>query len=150
MNQIIKNTIILFVITLVAGICLGTVHDITLDPIAQAQEAAATKTYQEVYPDAASFDEPQELADAVTAAADSISEIFAMFRSNIRTKYESSGDLMAQIAANNVGEKRFEELCDEMGVEVVLEAIAELENYCDRRMRAELEKLPKRTFEFED
>ena len=74
MNQIIKNTIILFVITLVAGICLGTVHDITLDPIAQAQEAAATKTYQEVYPDAASFDEPQELADAVTAAADSISE----------------------------------------------------------------------------
>ena len=49
MNQIIKNTIILFVITLVAGICLGTVHDITLDPIAQAQEAAATKTYQEVY-----------------------------------------------------------------------------------------------------
>ena len=46
-----------FVITLVAGICLGTVHDITLDPIAQAQEAAATKTYQEVYPDAASFDE---------------------------------------------------------------------------------------------
>ena len=44
MNQIIKNTIILFVITLVAGICLGTVHDITLDPIAQAQEAAATKT----------------------------------------------------------------------------------------------------------
>ena len=70
MNQIIKNTIILFVITLVAGICLGTVHDITLDPIAQAQEAAATKTYQEVYPDAASFDEPQELADAVTAAAD--------------------------------------------------------------------------------
>ena len=69
MNQIIKNTIILFVITLVAGICLGTVHDITLDPIAQAQEAAATKTYQEVYPDAASFDEPQELADAVTAAA---------------------------------------------------------------------------------
>ena len=52
-------------------------------------------------------------------------EIFAMFRSNIRTKYESSGDLMAQIAANNVGEKRFEELCDEMGVEVVLEAIAD-------------------------
>ena len=68
MNQIIKNTIILFVITLVAGICLGTVHDITLDPIAQAQEAAATKTYQEVYPDAASFDEPQELAAAVTAS----------------------------------------------------------------------------------
>ena len=56
MNQIIKNTIILFVITLVAGICLGTVHDITLDPIAQLLEAGATITYQEVYPDAVSFD----------------------------------------------------------------------------------------------
>lgn len=43
MNQIIKNTIILFVITLVAGICLGTVHDITLDPIAQAQEEQLLK-----------------------------------------------------------------------------------------------------------
>jgi len=53
MNQIIKNTIILFVITLVAGFCLGAVHDVTLEPIAQAQEAAATKTFQEVYPEAA-------------------------------------------------------------------------------------------------
>ena len=77
-------------------------------------------------------------------------EIFGMFRSNIRTKYESGGDLMAQIAANNVGEKRFEELCDEMGVDVVLEAVAELEEYCDRRMAAKLEKLPAGTFEFED
>ena len=77
-------------------------------------------------------------------------EIFGMFRANIRTKYESGGDLMAQIAANNVGEKRFEELCDEMGVDVVLEAVTELENYCDRRMAAELEKLPAGTFTFED
>ena len=71
MNQIIKNTIILFVITLVAGFCLGAVHDVTLEPIAQAQEAAATKTFQEVYPEAASFD---ALTDAVAAAAESISE----------------------------------------------------------------------------
>ena len=63
-----------------------------------------------------------------------------MFQSNIRTKYESGGDLMAQIAANNVGEKRFGELCDEMGIDVVLEAVTELEKYCDRRMAAELEK----------
>ena len=74
MNQIIKNTIILFVITLVAGFCLGAVHDVTLEPIAQAQEAAATKTFQEVYPEAASLDAPQELTDAVAAAAESISE----------------------------------------------------------------------------
>lgn len=77
-------------------------------------------------------------------------ELFAMFQANIRTKYESGGDLMAQIAANNVGERRFEELCDEMGAELVLEGIAELERYCDRRMAAELEKLPAGTFTIED
>lgn len=77
-------------------------------------------------------------------------EIYGMFQANIRTGYESGGDLMAQIAANNVGEKRFEDLCGEMGVETVLEAITELENYCDRRMAAELEKLPAGTFTFED
>ena len=78
------------------------------------------------------------------------SEIYGMFQSNIRTKYESGGDLMAQIAANNVGEKRFGELCDEMGIDVVLEAVTELEKYCDRRMAAELEKLPAGIYEFED
>ena len=70
MSKIIKDTVILFAITLVAGFCLGAVHDITLEPIAAAQEAAATATYQEVYPDAASFDTPQEMTDAVAAAAD--------------------------------------------------------------------------------
>ena len=80
MNQIIKNTIILFVITLVAGICLGTVHDITLDPIAQAQEAAATKTYQEVYPDAASFDEPQELLQRTASLSGDLEKLPSMMQ----------------------------------------------------------------------
>ena len=72
MNQIIKNTIILFAITLIAGFCLGAVHDVTLEPIAQAQEAAATATYQEVYPDAASFARTDEMTAALAAAAEEI------------------------------------------------------------------------------
>ena len=69
MNQIIKNTIILFVITLIAGLCLGVVHDVTLEPIAAAQAEAAKQTYQEVYPDAASFAPTDELTAAVEACA---------------------------------------------------------------------------------
>ena len=72
MNQIIKKTIILFAITLIAGFCLGAVHDVTLEPIAQAQEAAATATYQEVYPDAASFARTDEMTAALAAAAEEI------------------------------------------------------------------------------
>ena len=50
MNQIIKNTIILFVITLVAGICLGTVHDLSLIHIytthVKGFDAFYTSTYE--------------------------------------------------------------------------------------------------------
>ncbi|XID93822.1 hydantoinase B/oxoprolinase family protein [Paenibacillaceae bacterium WGS1546] len=77
-------------------------------------------------------------------------ELMAIHAHNVRTPYESRGDLLAQLAANNVGERRFTELCDEFGVEVVLEAISELDRYCDRRMAAELEQLPEGTYSFTD
>ena len=38
MNKILKNTIILTMITLIAGLGLGFVYEITKDPIAQAQD----------------------------------------------------------------------------------------------------------------
>ncbi len=69
MNKgIVRDAIILFIITLIAGFGLGAVHEITLAPIQAAQAAAATATYQEVYPDAVSFEELADL-EAVTAAA---------------------------------------------------------------------------------
>ena len=52
MNKIIKNTIILTVITLVSGLVLGLVYEVTKDPIAQTQEAAKRAAWQEVFPDA--------------------------------------------------------------------------------------------------
>ena len=39
-NKIIKDAIALFVITLVSGLCLGFVYNITKDPIALAEEQA--------------------------------------------------------------------------------------------------------------
>lgn len=72
MKGILKDAAILFVITLVAGLCLGAVHEVTLDPIAKAQEAATTKTYKEVFPEAAKFEQTDELTAAVAASADEI------------------------------------------------------------------------------
>lgn len=43
MNKIIKNALILTIITLVAGLGLGFVYEITKDPIAQAQDSAKKK-----------------------------------------------------------------------------------------------------------
>ena len=59
MNKIIKNTLILTVITLVAGLGLGFVYEITKEPIAQAKDAEKKAAWQAVFPEASldSFEE---------------------------------------------------------------------------------------------
>ena len=52
MNKIVKNTLILTVITLIAGLALGVVYEITKDPIAQVQESAKKEAWQAVFPEA--------------------------------------------------------------------------------------------------
>jgi len=59
MKNIIKNTVILTVITLVAGILLGLVYDITKEPIAQAKEKAKNEAYQAVMKEADTFEETE-------------------------------------------------------------------------------------------
>ena len=66
MNKILKNTIIITVITLVAGIGLGLVYEVTKEPIAAAQEKAKQDAYMEVFADADSF----EAVDVDTKAAE--------------------------------------------------------------------------------
>ena len=68
MNKIIKYTVILTLITLIAGICLGAVYEITKEPIAQAQDAAKKEAWQQVFPDADVND--FELVDVDQKAAD--------------------------------------------------------------------------------
>ena len=56
MKNIIKNAAILTAITLVAGILLGMVYDITKEPIAQAKEKAKNEAYQAVMQEADTFE----------------------------------------------------------------------------------------------
>lgn len=60
MKSMLKDALILFLITLVAGLALGFVYYITKDPIAKADAAAKEAAYKEVYPDASSFEEIQD------------------------------------------------------------------------------------------
>lgn len=55
-NESIKNTISLMVITLVAGLLLGIVYEITKDPIAAEQQRAKEEAYKVVFEDASSFE----------------------------------------------------------------------------------------------
>ena len=54
-KQMLKNAMILFIITLVAGVLLGIVYQVTKAPIAYQEQLAQTKANQEVFPDADSF-----------------------------------------------------------------------------------------------
>lgn len=51
-----KDALVLCVITLIAGACLGGVYGITKEPIEAAQRAAAEAAYRMVLPTAASFE----------------------------------------------------------------------------------------------
>jgi len=64
MKSIIKDTIALTVITLVAGLLLGFVFEITRDPISVQNEKAKQKSYQQVFPDADRFEVVTEESDA--------------------------------------------------------------------------------------
>ncbi len=52
----IKNALILCAITLVAGLLLSFVNQLTIEPIAQAQLKAKSEAYVSVFPKAASFE----------------------------------------------------------------------------------------------
>ena len=73
MNKIAKNAAILTIITLISGLLLGIVYEITKQPIAEAKDAAKKTAWQAVFPDA-SLDEfkPQDVDQkaAVKVAAD--------------------------------------------------------------------------------
>ena len=56
MNNIVKNTLILTSITVVSGLLLGVVYDITKEPIAAAQENTKQEAYRAVLSDASSFE----------------------------------------------------------------------------------------------
>lgn len=66
-NTIIKDTIILTLITLIAGGVLGLVYEITKEPIAKQQEMAKQEAYKAVFEDADTFEVCVEAEDKALA-----------------------------------------------------------------------------------
>ena len=77
-------------------------------------------------------------------------EILSFIIQNIRTQTETRGDLMAQVAANNVGARRINELISRSGTEHVLAHMAELLDYAERSMRSGIRRIPEGHYTFED
>ena len=67
-DSIVRDTLILTVITLIAGLLLGLVYQITKEPIAQQEESAKTEAYKAVFAEADSFEPIVEAEDADLSA----------------------------------------------------------------------------------
>lgn len=93
MNKIIKDALILFAITLVAGVLLGGVYEITKEPIAAQSEKAKQEAYKEVIPEADSF-------EALNGDAYSEANVTATFAESLKADPENyESDEITEVAA---------------------------------------------------
>ncbi len=72
-NKIVKDTLAITLITLISGLALGLVQDITAGPIAKQQKKAKEEAYKAVFADADTFEEltlTEELSAAIEANLD--------------------------------------------------------------------------------
>lgn len=68
MKNMLKDAAILFAITLVAGLLLGVVNEVTKEPIALAKEKAKQEACQTVFSTAASFERQEIDTEAISQA----------------------------------------------------------------------------------
>ena len=118
MKEMMKNTGILLAITIVAGLLLGLVYQITKEPIANQEAKAKQEACQEVFADAASFEAvelalvdeadwemagyAQESIDDVMAAKDAAGELLG-YVLTVTTKEGYGGDIQFTIGVRMDG-----------------------------------------------
>ncbi len=89
-KKMIKEALILFIITLVAGVSLGFVYELTKEPIAKQQELKVQKACKEVFADADHFRE--EMLSAYLTEAEDI-QMFADITASAKEKGVTIGDV---------------------------------------------------------
>lgn len=77
-------------------------------------------------------------------------DVAEMIVSNTRAPADAMGDLLAQAGCTAVGERRLLELVERYGVETILAAFRECQDYVERFARAKVEGLPDGTWRTRD
>ncbi len=96
MNKIVKDTLILFAITLVAGVLLGFVYKVTEGPIAEQNEKIKLAAYNALFD---TLDSYEVLSDDVLSTAQNIvdSKYSGVTVDEIVTAMDSNGSLLGYI-----------------------------------------------------
>ncbi|MDA1001693.1 MAG: hydantoinase B/oxoprolinase family protein, partial [bacterium] len=79
-----------------------------------------------------------------------VEDVLSLILANVRTPEERKGDLLSQIAANRVGERRLIEIADRYGLRRTLDYTAALQAYSERMTRAAIRGIPDGAYRFED
>ena len=106
-KTLIKNAMILFVITLVAGVLLGFVYQVTKEPIAYQEELAQIKANQAVFPDASDFEDVEidENLKTQVLATEEFSKIDIL---SVKKALDGSGSALGyvvQVSSGGYGDK---------------------------------------------
>jgi N-methylhydantoinase B len=77
-------------------------------------------------------------------------DILEFIQLNCQVPDERLGDLRAQFAANRLGVRRFQALCDKYGIETIRSAGEALLDYAERQTRTAIQLIPDGHYGFED
>ncbi|GLK85842.1 hydantoinase B/oxoprolinase family protein [Ancylobacter defluvii] len=86
----------------------------------------------------------------IIRAGKDVDDVWRLLLANVRTPRYNYGDFRALIASIDLGERRMKELAAKHGVKAFGEHVHALMDYAERRMRAEIEKIPDGRYRFED
>ena len=77
-------------------------------------------------------------------------KILDVFLANVRAPEQNWGDLKAQIAACNTGERKVSEMIERFGIDTFREGVGDLLDYAEKQARAIIRKLPNGRYDFRD
>ena len=77
-------------------------------------------------------------------------QVLDVFLTNVRVPEQNWGDLKAQIAACNTGERKVHEMIERFGIETFREGVGDLLDYAEAQARAIVRGLPDGTYPFSD
>ena len=98
----IKDALVLFIITLISGLLLGAVYDITKAPIEAAENKAKQAAYLKVFPEAKNFEENPAETEKISAMAE---ELFTQGFGNVLinevvTAKDSGGNTVGRVVTS--------------------------------------------------
>jgi N-methylhydantoinase B/oxoprolinase/acetone carboxylase alpha subunit len=86
----------------------------------------------------------------IRSRGEDVVEVWKLMLANYRTPRQNYGDFRALISATELGSRRLTELVHKYGKAVFRQTVADLLDYAEARMRAELRSFPNGIYRFED